>query len=61
MDRLSAPLLIVAAALLAGAVGLAESDTGNDRAILAGAGVGAGMVVLGAYLAGSGKDHDSDS
>jgi lipopolysaccharide export LptBFGC system permease protein LptF len=61
MDRLSAPLLIVAAALLAGSVGLAESDNGNDRAMLAGAGVGAGMVVLGAYLSGSGKDQDSDS
>lgn len=61
MDRLSAPLLIVAAALLAGAVGLSESDTGNERIMLAGAGVGAGMVVLGAYLAGSGKDQDGDT
>lgn len=59
MSKLSAPLLIVAGGLLAATVGLVGNDGETERAMLAGAGLAAGMVVLGSYLAG--HDDDSDS
>jgi len=55
--KFSAPLLIVAAGLLAGAVAIAESD-GSSQAMLAGGGLAAGMVALGAYIAGDQKDDE---
>ncbi len=45
----SAPLLLAASALLGGAVAIAEN--GETRTMLAGAGVAAGMIALGAYIA----------
>lgn len=60
-QKLSAPLLIVAAGLIAGAAALAESGEGDgDNVMLAGAGLGAGMVVLGVYLAGDRRDDGDD-
>ena len=53
----AAPLLVVAAGLLAGTVAIAEND-GSSQAMLAGGGLAAGMVVLGAYIAGDQKDDE---
>ena len=58
--KFSAPLLVVAAGLLAGTVALAEND-GSSQAMLAGGGLAAGMVVLGAYLADSDRRDDEDT
>lgn len=56
--KFSAPLLVVAAGLLAGTVAIAEND-GSSQAMLAGGGLAAGMVALGAYIADRRDDEDT--
>lgn len=53
MSRWKSPLLAVAAALLAASVTLTEGD---DQRSLAGAGMAAGLILIGVWVASGSRD-----
>lgn len=60
-QKLTAPLLIVAAGLLAGSAGIAESGNGDTHNVmLAGGALAAGMIVLGVYLSSERDEGQED-